>query len=92
MNQGTLFSSVQQSKSESNGDSESARLAKQTQQVLNMLRNGPVTNIEFTHAHILRYSARIYELRQRGYSISTTKLPSGLSIFQLNSQPVRSEP
>lgn len=38
-------------------------------EVLRLLRNGPVCSTQFLTAHIPRFSARVFELRQDGYQI-----------------------
>lgn len=43
----------------------------QRQTVLEMLQRGPVTNGQFAAAGILRFGARLKELRDAGYSITT---------------------
>ena len=42
----------------------------QTEQVLAMLRNGPVCGTRFLARHIPRYPARIWELKSEGHAIS----------------------
>lgn len=43
----------------------------QLAQVLVILRQGPTSTLEFIHEHnILRTSARIFELRQKGFNIT----------------------
>ena len=44
----------------------------QLAQVLNILRQGPVSSLVFAYEHkIMRSSARILELRQKGFNITT---------------------
>ncbi|MGE6126975.1 MULTISPECIES: helix-turn-helix domain-containing protein [Aeromonas] len=44
----------------------------QLAQVLTILRQGPTSSLEFIHEHnILRAQARILELRQKGFNITT---------------------
>ena len=59
------------------------RLTGQNREVLTMLRHGPKTNVEFVRAGIYRYSARIYDLRQRGYKIETRRDEGGRTTFTL---------
>lgn len=42
----------------------------QGDRILNLLRSGPTTSVQFTLCGILRYSARIHELRNRGIRIN----------------------
>ena len=42
----------------------------QRRKILTMLGSGPVNSVEFTEAGILRYSARIHELRKYGWPIT----------------------
>jgi hypothetical protein len=61
----------------------------QTKRVLDLLRNhgkNGVLNYEFIHLTppIFRYSARIFELRDEGYHISTVKVSQGVTKFILN--------
>lgn len=43
--------------------------AVQRGRILTMLGEGPATSIDFTRAGILRFSARIHELRKAGFHI-----------------------
>ncbi len=56
----------------------------QKQTVLAMLREGPQTTADFLDAGIPRYSARIAELRQEGYSIPPgERVRKGSWVFKL---------
>lgn len=48
------------------------KVTGQLAQVLAILRQGPTSSLEFIHEHnILRAQARILELRQKGFNITT---------------------
>lgn len=65
----------------------SRRKRRQIDLVLEMLRTG-ATSAQFVEANILRYSARIKELRDQGYVI-TGKATDGGAVwrYQLESEP-----
>lgn len=46
----------------------------QGDRILNLLRTGPKTSVQFTFYGILRYSARIHELRNKGHRINGRQL------------------
>lgn len=67
-----------------------ARSATQAQRVEQMLRAaGPsgVTNGTFAVAGILRYAARLEELRNRGFVIETQRVKGGTFRYVLISEP-----
>lgn len=67
---------------------EKPRLTKQCIKTLEMLRGGAVTNMQFVYAGILRYSARIHDLRHAGYEIETDQdRGTGLTTFTLLREP-----
>jgi hypothetical protein len=45
----------------------------QRDRVLSMLRDGPVCGTELLRAHIPRYAARAWELRQEGFDIRSRR-------------------
>jgi hypothetical protein len=50
-----------------------------------MLKDGPVTSTEFVQRGILRYSARIHELRNAGYDIWASPIEgSNVWLYELN--------
>jgi len=59
------------------------RVERQIDQVLDMLRSGPVHGAEFVAAGILRYSARIGELREAGHRIVSQHCSGGDWMFYL---------
>ena len=62
---------------------EAQRLKGQKATVLEMLQCGPQTNVEFVEVGILRYSARIYELRRDGHEIEAIHRGGGDWLFRL---------
>ena len=59
----------------------------QHERILEMLENAGedgVINYHFVHRHILRYSARIKELRKEGYNISTQYVTKGVYRYILD--------
>ena len=63
--------------------------------VLKALRaagSGGVTNGELNRAGVFRYSARIFELRQRGFRIRTESHAGGLARFFLEAEPESAAP
>ena len=58
------------------------RLAGQNKQILERLKRGPATNRELNEI-VFRYSARIFELREVGYNITTTQVKAGLWRYEL---------
>ena len=63
------------------------RLANEQRLVLERLQRGPVTNVELVSLS-LRYGARIHELRQLGYQITTkrTSVRKGITIYTLEEE------
>lgn len=60
----------------------------QRDKVLEMLRTG-ATSEQFVEANVLRYSARIKELRDAGYVISGThRVEHAGWLYRLESEPV----
>lgn len=62
----------------------------QRDQVLKMLREAGrrgVTNSELNHHVGYRYSARVFELRNRGFDIETVNGKGGLCTFYLKAEP-----
>lgn len=60
----------------------------QRDKVLAMLRAGAVTSEQFIDANVIRYSARIKELRDAGYGISADRRVGRATwIFALVSEP-----
>jgi hypothetical protein len=55
----------------------------QRQTVLQMLKEGPQQTGDFLRNHIPRFSARIQELRDEGYEITSTYLRSGAYRYEL---------
>lgn len=49
--------------------------ATQREIILSMLRTGTKGSMDFVRAGILRYSARIHELRGDGYNIISERVP-----------------
>ena len=45
----------------------------QETRILNLLKDGPVCGVELNRLGMFRYSARIGELRAKGYAIETVK-------------------
>lgn len=62
------------------------RTATQQELILERLRCGSATNEELTKIG-LRYSARIYDLRRKGYDIDTKTLKGGLVQYRLVAEP-----
>jgi hypothetical protein len=62
----------------------------QRDQVLAMLKRGPHTTGDFLAAYIPRFSARIDELRARGYVIERTRASASSFAYRLVSEPPRS--
>lgn len=59
------------------------RLAGQNLRVLERLQQGPATNVELLEFSI-RYSARVFDLRSKGFQIETKHDPeTGLTIYTL---------
>lgn len=63
------------------------RLTGQCAAILERLKRGPCTNVEFVGMHILRYSARIFELRNLGHEIKAEAIGGGVVRYQLESPP-----
>lgn len=63
------------------------RLANEQRLVLERLQRGPVTNVELVSLS-LRYGARIHELRQLGYQITTkrTSVRKGVTTYTLEEE------
>lgn len=59
------------------------KLTRQQKQVLRMLSRGPVKNWEFAVNFICNYTARISELRQKGFDIPPPKRRNGTSLYIL---------
>lgn len=49
----------------------------QRDRILARLQRGPATNAEFVDMRIVRYGARIHELRERGYQIRWAPVRKG---------------
>lgn len=58
------------------------RLSGQNAAILERLKAGPATNREL-YGICLRPSARIYDLKQRGYEIKSERIEGGLWMFTL---------
>ena len=60
-------------------------LLTQCERVLARLQRGPATNADFANMRILRYSARIHELRDAGHDIRWTAVKGkpGLTRYEL---------
>lgn len=67
-------------------DEEVHRLARVEERMLARLRQGPATNVELSHIG-LKYTARISELRTRGYVIEADYVKRGLWRYTLVSEP-----
>lgn len=64
---------------------EDARLASAADRVLAALQEGPKTNLDLIHI-CQRISGRIYDLRQRGYTIDTDPLEPGVYRYTLHQE------
>ena len=58
-------------------------LTPQQSRIVNRLYRGPITNIELNEMGIFRYSARIHELRDKGYPIESDRLDRAVWEFRL---------
>lgn len=58
------------------------RVTGQNAQVLERLRQGPATNVELSGIS-LRYSARMFDLREAGYLITGQRLAGGIHLYTL---------
>lgn len=57
------------------------RVTKAAHRILEMLREGPKTNVEMATV-TPRYGARIHDLRKAGYQIVKARVPGGHGVFQ----------
>jgi hypothetical protein len=66
---------------------EAVRLSKQSEEILERLRQGPATNVELACIGI-RYSARIGELRSAGYQVEIThrNRSTGVNVYRLKGE------
>lgn len=65
-------------------------MATQTARILRALERGPVTPVDFGAPDvidggkpIMRVAARIQDLRDRGYQITTSTAPNGIAIYEM---------
>lgn len=62
--------------------SDKPRLVGQNATILAMLQEGPKTNRELAEVS-LKYTSRISDLRQHGYTIVNERLDEGLTLYKL---------
>lgn len=67
---------------------ERKRLTRQATRVLELLREGPKTNMELVPI-TMRFGARIFEMRRRGFVIDTDVIDraAGLVLYTLRKEP-----
>jgi len=58
------------------------RVAGHSGQILRRLQMGPATNVQLNKI-CFRYSARIYDLRSRGYPIRCERGEGGVNVYRL---------
>lgn len=67
---------------------EQSRLSKQCYQILELLRQGPATNVQLAGI-ALKYTSRISDLRKAGYDVRVTSRnrTTGVTVYQLAGEP-----
>lgn len=59
-------------------------LSENAEMVLDRLRRGPTSTLEFQHSLPLVHVAKqIWELRQAGHAIETRRLPNRVAVYEL---------
>ena len=59
------------------------RLTGQNAKLLEMLRQGPVTNVQMMHQGMAKYTSRISDLPKAGYKITAQHAGGGLYVYTL---------
>lgn len=69
----------------------------QRHRILDMLRTGPKTTLDFRRAGIMQSQTRVHELRKRGYNLPTTGrvtvaddegyVHAGVAVYELLAEP-----